>query len=573
MPSKECLPAAASCQPAHKPDATPWRVTHNFESLAVAQGVQAGGVRGAGGLRLPLLKHQDAVEQEVATKGYIAQHGIRDLLRSLTKEVVTSKPLDPVACMHQQLSLRLRSTARLRAAAQVGGGRGRLRESTDLLFLDDDALRACFEQHATGKNAASVSGMCKADLGAALATLQMPLSTEELDSLFEGMDLNCDGQIQVDEFLTAAKGSSHLEMLLQTLPIIRAFANVLASGNTQNPLAGYEDMSDFDVDESVVKCVPMLREIFKRNLQTLREARQLGMAATAAQSNGSDKFAFSIKGGTLKDFNDGITTRVGAPNPDLKAGMEIEHLTSADSHAEFTTGNYGIISTPSKEYNLAVSGGEGVDFNAGANKGWGATRVLRPLSFYGIFDIDGRLCERVDTTPDIIVKAGLTMLEIIAAIIYTGPMYWIWNTVLRGEEATPPSQIDVCHRCKVANNYYSSSLHALGSAIKKMQQSGHGLTENMYLYRGLSGGALPSRMFTPDENGHLGALPGLLLPTLALLHTCTHARIYACLHDQPAQRRSHTACVHTHMHAYTTKSTKTPMPKFSQTHTYTYIPI
>ena len=95
--------------------------------------------------------------------------------------------------------------------------------------------------------------------------------------------------------------------------------------------------------------------------------------------------------------------------------------------------------------------------------------------------------------------------------LFTGPMYWIWNTVLRGEEATPPNQMEVWRRCKEAKNYFSSSLHALQSAIKKIQQSGHGLLENMFLYRGLSGGKLPSSMYTPNENGHLGVLPLLLV--------------------------------------------------------------
>ena len=404
--------------------------------------------------------------------------------------------------------------------------RGRLRESTDLLFLDDDALRVCFAEHATGKDGASSPVMSKADLCTALAELKMSCSTDELDSLFEEMDLDHDGHIQLDEFLAAAKGSSHLEMLLQTLPIFRAFANFLASGNKENPLAGYENMSDFDVDESVDKCVPMLREIFKRNLQTLREARHLGLAATSLQDLGSDKFTFPIKGGTLKDFNGGITARVGAPNPDIEAGVRNEHLNSADSHEEFTTGNYGITTTPAKEYELVISGGEGVDLDELASRGHGAARVLRPLYFYGEFDESGKLRTAVETTPEVVVKAGLTRVEIVAVITYTGPMYWILNTVLRGEEATPSKHMHVWRRCKKANNYYSSVLHALASAIKKIQQSGHRLLENMYLYRGLSGGKLPSNMYTPDENGHLGMTEyGVSSTTSSLAVACQYSGV------------------------------------------------
>ena len=136
--------------------------------------------------------------------------------------------------------------------------------------------------------------------------------------------------------------------------------------------------------------------------------------------------------------------------------------------------------------------------------------MLRPLSWYGKFDETGRLITGKDgksivrTTPDVVVKARLRLHEVVAVILYTGPMYWIWNTVLRGKEACPPIQWTVWERCVKHRNLYSSSLHILGSAIKKIQQSGVGLREDMMLYRGLSGGKLPEQMFKPDEHGRLG---------------------------------------------------------------------
>ena len=84
------------------------------------------------------------------------------------------------------------------SAAHTAKGGGRLRESTNLLFFDEDALRVCFEKHATGKDAASSPGMSKAGLGAAMKALRMPCSDDELDNLFEEMDLNKDKHIQVD---------------------------------------------------------------------------------------------------------------------------------------------------------------------------------------------------------------------------------------------------------------------------------------------------------------------------------------------------------------------------------------
>ena len=55
-----------------------------------------------------------------------------------------------------------------------------------------------------------------------------------------------------------------------------------------------------------------------------------------------------------------------------------------------------------------------------ANKGQGETRVLRPLSYYGDFDENCKLSRSVETTPEVVVKANLTRVEILAIIIYTG---------------------------------------------------------------------------------------------------------------------------------------------------------
>ena len=52
------------------------------------------------------------------------------------------------------------------------------------------------------------------------------------------------------------------------------------------------------------------------------------------------------------------------------------------------------------------------------------------------------------------------------------------------EEGVPPQS--VADRCKEARNNYSSTIHALVSAVKKLQKP-----ERRWLYRGLSGGQLP----------------------------------------------------------------------------------
>jgi len=80
-------------------------------------------------------------------------------------------------------------------------------------------------------------------------------------------------------------------------------------------------------------------------------------------------------------------------------------------------------------------------------------------------------------------------------------MYWLYNTALRGKEATPPSQWKVWERIKSSNNFWTNSVHAL------------------------CGGKLPDRMFTPDERGRLGVRPCLSWRVLGMANYKSHTTV------------------------------------------------
>jgi len=74
-----------------------------------------------------------------------------------------------------------------------------------------------------------------------------------------------------------------------------------------------------------------------------------------------------------------------------------------DADTPFKTGNYGIYTTPHAEYLLVIRGGKGLKK--------GDMRTLRSFKHY--FEL-----ERVK-------EADLTRPEIIAIILYTGPMFQV----------------------------------------------------------------------------------------------------------------------------------------------------
>ena len=56
----------------------------------------------------------------------------------------------------------------------------------------------------------------------------------------------------------------------------------------------------------------------------------------------------------------GVTEIVGEPREEFEKGVEHDHCSCGDSSEEFTMSNYGVTTTPHTEFNLVVSGGEGL---------------------------------------------------------------------------------------------------------------------------------------------------------------------------------------------------------------------
>ena len=92
---------------------------------------------------------------------------------------------------------------------------------------------------------------------------------------------------------------------------------------------------------------------------------------------------------------------VGEPHLDFEKGMEVEHCSKSDSNIRFVTGNYHVDTSPANEW---------------------AITVLHRLS-----DADLRHGRRLLTIEEnmkkeIVAIAKLIRCEVIAVVLYTGPM-------------------------------------------------------------------------------------------------------------------------------------------------------
>eukprot|EP00966_Prymnesium_polylepis_P162300 3751053-Prymnesium_polylepis.1 len=57
-----------------------------------------------------------------------------------------------------------------------------------------------------------------------------------------------------------------------------------------------------------------------------------------------------MKYGDLSTFFGGLEAKISPPRPKVREAMAAEHTTSSDSLDRFTTGNYGVTTTPQIEW-------------------------------------------------------------------------------------------------------------------------------------------------------------------------------------------------------------------------------
>jgi hypothetical protein len=256
-----------------------------------------------------------------------------------------------------------------------------------------------------------------------------------------------------------------------------AFSSVIAASLPSN-LYGMSEDAAKTTAEKVVNA-PSFRDaamnLLQENLSS--SSRSSELKSTSFELN--EKFLagtsnFQMTFGDRSSFMGGLDDFIGRPkDPDVFTNMQREHCSSSDSHVEFTSSNYGVTTTAAEEWKFVVD------------------RDATPLAA-GTLDSNGAPQQRLPVHIDILmqhenaIKAGLTKAEVVAARLYTGPMFMFYNKVLRDPASNQ------------GNFLYT--IHVLASCIIKLSA----IHEIHELYRGVKGGALPRNFFIADRYGACG---------------------------------------------------------------------
>jgi len=116
--------------------------------------------------------------------------------------------------------------------------------------------------------------------------------------------------------------------------------------------------------------------------------------------------------------------------------------------------------------------------------------------------LDAVSCASLTPLQNTVKKARLTRVEVVVLVLYTGPMFLLYNGILRGfgncgevkigiefgSEAfwTHIQSVTVAARVAKSKNKFASTIHVLASAIKKLQSISDD-AQGTTLYRGLGG--------------------------------------------------------------------------------------
>jgi hypothetical protein len=166
---------------------------------------------------------------------------------------------------------------------------------------------------------------------------------------------------------------------------------------------------------------------------------------------------------------------------DFEKSMRAEHCSLGGHDYKLYAGNYGITSTPALEWLYVVGDDKG---QRSPCPDMGHSRRIVAIEEH---------LER-----PLAARAGLTRAEMITVVLYTGPMFVVYNGILR---RFPNELYEVFDE---KDNLFSTTIFVLVSAVQKLSRCMR-IPAGMKLYRGLGGTLeLPDSFTNADENGCKG---------------------------------------------------------------------
>ena len=342
---------------------------------------------------------------------------------------------------------------------------------------NEQFLRDIFTRHKDATGGLSGQNLIQALLDADAPNI--PTSDQDVVDIIKQFDANSNKTLEFCEFQQVVNEPDELQLWLseKQLPLAAdALRALIGRGSEQ--LKKMSQLSPADIDHAAAATCSIMPGMLKELHQELQGAFAIQTQIEADMKTDPSKFNNFQKMacGNVSNFHQGLTGRVGMPHLNFKHAMRQEHCERAGCDVAFMTGNYKITTTPRQEWQCIVENIPCPDM--------GHQRRIIPISELLQLDVskNAKLCEE----------------EVIAIVLYTGPMFQIYNTILR---RYPEDKFAVF---RDGDNLYSTTIFVLVSAVQKLSRFTR-ISQGTLLYRGLGGKIdLPDIFFQIDDQGCSG---------------------------------------------------------------------
>lgn len=281
-------------------------------------------------------------------------------------------------------------------------------------------------------------------------------------------------------------------------------ARHLMLGDVSDGLKGLKSMSDAETDQHIndvcSRFSAQLPAILKSGLDALKRS-----TCTNAKEFINTKFsldgAFVGNFADLQNFHDGPEKLLGAPNPQVGAGIRREHCERPNACKLFTTPNYNITTSPKDEYEFVFEPHDSIEYPHTPSDKEKWKNDFKAI-WKGDFGREVVLLKHFMDT-EYAKKAKLKQEEVGSLRLYSGPMYVLYNAVLRKH----PNDIFL----SLEDNRYETTIFCITSGIVKLSRLSK-IPSNRRLYRGLGGMILPDQ-FLQEKSGFRGGVEWGLMST------------------------------------------------------------
>jgi hypothetical protein len=167
-------------------------------------------------------------------------------------------------------------------------------------------IEAVYAKYATG-----CDGISKSKFWDACLEVRFDLDYGDRDELIHSMDMNGDDLLDLEEFRRISDKRSTIEQFIaQAVPFHQLVSAALPQKTGMSPLEVFRELSPTEVHEIVLALSDELEATLCEKVELMRESFNAALAQSSSSNN--SKFAVEeLKAGTIEDYRNGLSGRVG----------------------------------------------------------------------------------------------------------------------------------------------------------------------------------------------------------------------------------------------------------------------